>query len=30
VFRSDGTLVASFVQDGMIRPLDAGRTAPVL
>ena len=23
VFRADGTLVASFVQDGMIRPLQA-------
>jgi acyl-CoA thioesterase len=25
VFATDGTLVASFVQDAMIRPLDAGR-----
>jgi hypothetical protein len=24
VFRADGALVASFVQDGMIRPLRAG------
>jgi acyl-CoA thioesterase II len=32
-FRADGTLVASFVQDGMIRPLaaaPAGRSGPVL
>lgn len=26
VFRADGALVASFVQDAMIRPLDAGRS----
>jgi acyl-CoA thioesterase-2 len=30
VFTADGTLVASFVQDGMIRPLDKGRTGPTL
>jgi acyl-CoA thioesterase-2 len=30
VFRPDGALVASFVQDGMIRPLDAARTGPTL
>jgi acyl-CoA thioesterase II len=30
VFRSDGALVASFVQDGMIRPVGDGRTGPVL
>ena len=27
VFRSDGTLVASFVQDAMIRPMPAGRAS---
>jgi acyl-CoA thioesterase len=30
VFRADGALVASFVQDGMIRPLDAARTGAAL
>jgi acyl-CoA thioesterase len=25
VFRADGALVASYVQDAMIRPKDAGR-----
>lgn len=30
VFRSDGTLVASFVQDGMIRPLEAARAGSAL
>jgi acyl-CoA thioesterase len=30
VFRGDGALVASFVQDGMIRPVDAARTGPTL
>jgi acyl-CoA thioesterase II len=30
VFRPDGALVASFVQDGMIRPLDARRSGAVL
>jgi len=29
VFRPDGALVASFVQDGMVRPLDAARTGSV-
>jgi acyl-CoA thioesterase len=29
VFRPDGALVASFVQDGMIRPLDAARPGSV-
>jgi acyl-CoA thioesterase II len=28
VFRPDGALAASFVQDGMIRPLDSARTGP--
>lgn len=30
VFRGDGALAASFVQDGMIRPLDAARGRPAL
>jgi acyl-CoA thioesterase II len=30
VFRADGEMVASFVQDGMIRPLDAARAGSVL
>jgi acyl-CoA thioesterase II len=30
VFRTDGTLVASYVQDGMIRPLPEGRAGSAL
>lgn len=30
VFRADGTLVASFVQDGMIRPIDSSQVGPRL
>ncbi len=30
VFTEDGTLIASFAQEGMIRPFDEGRKAPVL
>jgi acyl-CoA thioesterase II len=30
VFREDGALVASFVQDGMIRPLTTARSGPTL
>jgi acyl-CoA thioesterase II len=30
VFRADGALVASYVQDGMIRPLDQSRSGPAL
>jgi acyl-CoA thioesterase-2 len=30
VFRADGALTASYVQDGMIRPLDASRTTSPL
>jgi len=30
VFRADGVLAASFVQDGMIRPLDTSRSGPTL
>jgi len=30
VFRADGTLVASYVQDAMIRPLDPGRSRSAL
>ena len=30
VFRADGALVASFVQDAMIRPLDAARAGAAL
>jgi acyl-CoA thioesterase-2 len=30
VFRGDGALVASYVQDGMIRPLDQGRSGSAL
>jgi acyl-CoA thioesterase-2 len=30
VFAADGTLVASYVQDGMIRPLDQSRSGPTL
>lgn len=30
VFRPDGALVASFVQDGMLRPLDGARSGAVL
>jgi acyl-CoA thioesterase len=30
VFRRDGVLAASFVQDGMIRPLDTSRSGPTL
>jgi acyl-CoA thioesterase II len=30
VFRADGSLAASFVQDGMIRPLSSSRSGPTL
>jgi acyl-CoA thioesterase-2 len=30
MFRADGVLAASFVQDGMIRPLDTSRSGPTL
>jgi acyl-CoA thioesterase len=30
VFRADGALAASFVQDGMIKPLDTTRSGPTL
>jgi hypothetical protein len=30
VFREDGVLAASFVQDGMIRPLEQTRPGPAL